>query len=496
MTTLAQVGGPAACLGLAVLLVAGSARSRLAGLVLAAVGACMLGVALAPNAPAKLAIGVAATLAAAGGVAIAFRLAPWLLPLAALACIPARIGVHVDGAGSKLLIPLYVVILAAAMYLGWELARGDRRVRELGLAAWPLAAYVAWTGISLVWSKDVPAGALELLAFYVPFTVLAIAVARLPWSRLGVILLYVELVVMGLAFAIVGFYQYQTRDIFQNPKVINSNAYAPFFRVNSVFWDPSVYGRFLVVAILPGVVLLVHRRVRVLAPVVVAAIAVLWLGLLISFSQSSFAALLVGVIGATIVAWRWRALVAIAAAAAVLGGIAVSAPQLRHSIQHHTSSGLNSATSGRFSLVANGIRIAQAHPLAGVGVGGFKHAYADRVHRFKSKEPKTAASHNTPVTVAAETGLVGLGLFLALVAALFLQAFRRADRSLAGSVALTGGLVLAAILCHSLFYNDFFEDPTTWVIFGLIALVAGLRPVPAVGESPPPPAAAKEAIPV
>jgi O-antigen ligase len=301
--------------------------------------------------------------------------------------------------------------------------------------------------------------------------------------------------VMGLVFAVVGFYQYQTRDIFQNPKVINSNAYASFFRVNSVFWDPSIYGRFLVVAIIPSVVLLVRERVRALTPVVVAAIVVLWLGLLISFSQSSFAALLVGVVGAAFVAWRWRALIAVAAAVAVLGGIAVSAPQLRHSIQHHTSSGLNSATSGRFSLVANGIRIAQAHPLTGVGVGGFKRAYAERVH-FKGKAPKNAASHNTAVTIAAETGLVGLALFVAFVGVLLAQGFRRSDRSLAGSLALGAGLVLAAILCHSLFYNDFFEDPTTWGLFGLIALATAARPARATADEPPPAVAAKEAVPV
>jgi O-antigen ligase len=380
------------------------------------------------------------------------------------------------------------------MYLAWELARGDRRTRELALATWPLAVYLAWVGISLTWSKDVHDGAIELLAFYAPFTVLALGIARLPWSRLGVKLLYIEVAVMALVFAIVGFYQYQTRDIFQNPKVINANAYAPFFRVNSVFWDPSVYGRFLVVAIIPSVVLLVRRRVRLLTPAVVAAIVILWFGLLISFSQSSFAALLVGVVGAAFVAWRWRALIAVAAAAAVLAGIAVSAPQLRHSIQHHTSTGLNSATSGRFSLVANGIRIAQAHPLTGVGVGGFKRAYADRVH-FKGKEPKRAASHNTPVTVAAETGVVGLVLFAALLGALFTQAFRRADSSLAGVVSLSAGLVLAAIFCHSLFYADFFEDPTTWGLIGLIGLAAQVRPVAAADE-PPPAAAPREAVPV
>ena len=483
-----------ACVGLAVLLVARTPRSRLVCLVVAVLGTALLGIALAPNGPTELAIGVTAALAAGGAFAIAFRLVPWLLPLAALACIPIRIGIHVNGAGSKLLMPLYIVILGATMYLAWELVRGDPRTRELGLAAWPLAAYLAWVGVSLTWSRDVHDGAIELLAFYIPFTVLALAIARLPWSRLGVKLLYLELVVMGLVFAIVGFYQYQTRDIFQNPKVIYANAYAPFFRVNSVFWDPSVYGRFLVVAIIPGTVLLVRERVRALSLAVVASIVVLWLGLLISFSQSSFAALLVGVVGVAFVAWRWRALVAVAAAAAVLAGIAVSAPQLRHSIQHHTSTGLNSATSGRFSLVANGMRIAQAHPLTGVGVGGFKRAYADRVH-LKGKEPKKAASHNTPVTIAAETGLVGLALFVALLGAMFAQAFGRADRSLAGVLALTSGLLLAAILCHSLFYADFFEDPTTWMLFGLIGLAAMVRPA-SVAEEPPPAAAPREAVPV
>src|SRR5207245_826878 len=320
-----------------------------------------------------------------------------------------------------------------------------------------------------------------------------LALARLPWSALGLRALHVELALMGLIFAAVGFYQYDTRDIFQNPKVINANAYAQFFRVNSVFWDPSVYGRFLVVAIVPSLVLLVAVQARRLAPVAVAAIAVIWLGLLISFSQSSFAALLVAVVGAAFIAWRSRALVAVAVAAAVLAGIAFAQPTLRRSIEHHTSSGLNSASSGRYSLVANGIRIAVAHPAAGVGVGGFKRAYAERV-QLKGKEPKTAASHDTPVTVAAETGIVGLALFAWLVGALFWQTRRRIGATLGGRVALASGLALAAILVHSLFYNDFFEDPTTWLLLGLLALAAAQHAPPTA--EPPAQAAPREAVPV
>ena len=47
--------------------------------------------------------------------------------------------------------------------------------------------------------------------------------------------------------------------------MIVGNAYAPFYRVNSVFWDPSIYGRYLVVAILARLVLVlvgVRRAAR------------------------------------------------------------------------------------------------------------------------------------------------------------------------------------------------------------------------------------------
>jgi putative inorganic carbon (HCO3(-)) transporter len=486
---LAQLGGPIACLGLALVLVAKTRRDRIAGLGFAAFGTGVLGVAVAPRRPVELAGGTLAVLALGLGLAVLFRRLPWLLPLTALACVPARIGVHVGTASSKLLLPLYVVILGAAILFAWDLLKGDTRVRELRAAAWPLAAMLGWTGLSLAWSKDVSEGAVEVLAFYVPFTLLAIAIARLPWSTPWLRALYLELTAMAVGFAVFGFYQYQTRDIFQNPKVITANAYAKYFRVNSVFWDPSVYGRFLVLAMAPSVVLIVLGRPLRQALAIAAALCVAWFGLLISFSQSSFAALLVVVIGAAFLAWRWRALVAVVLAVAVLAGMSVAQPEIRRSVQHHTTSGLNSATSGRFNLVANGIRIAAHHPVQGVGVGGFKRAYAERV-KLKGKEPKKAASHNTPVTVAAETGLVGLGLFVWLTVVLVLQAFR-APRS---PLRVIAGLALAAILCHSFFYNAFFEDPMMWGFVGLLALASRVpvrRPeldVPAIER--------KEAVPV
>ena len=131
-------------------------------------------------------------------------------------------------------------------------------------------------------------GSIFLLAFVLPFGLLAIGFARLPWSRRALLGLYGALAATALAYAASGVFQWATRDVFWNPRVIVGNAYAPFYRVNSVFWDPSIYGRYLVVAILATLALvLLGVRTRWLAGGI-ALIAATWAGLLFSFSQSSF----------------------------------------------------------------------------------------------------------------------------------------------------------------------------------------------------------------
>ena len=406
MTDLVRIGGPVACLGLALLLVARSRRDRIAGFGFALLGTVVMAAALAPHSPWKDIAEVVVAVAIGVALAAAFRILPWLLPLAALATVPIRFG----ALGHQLLVPLYLVILGGTVLFAWQLIRGDERSRELGPRRGRSRSTSAGPGCRSPGRGDVNAGAIEVLAFYIPFTLLALVVARLPWNELWLNALYVELGVMALIFAAVGFYQYDTRNVFENPKVINSNAYASYFRVNSVFWDPSIYGRFLVVAIIPSVVLIVRGRSLRLAlgrggrgagHVARAAHLVLAVELLRAARRRRrhrHRRLEAGGPRSRSRSSRWCSPASPSAQ-----------PQIRRSIVHHTHSGLNSATSGRASLVANGIRIAAAHPVIGVGVGGFKHAYAQRLH-LRGKAPKVAASHDAPVTVAAETGLIGLAL--------------------------------------------------------------------------------------
>jgi hypothetical protein len=488
----AQAASVVGTVGLAALLLAPGRWHRLAGLGAWALGSGVLALYLLPDlSTSRLVAGAVGGVVAAVVLAWALDRWPYLLAFATLACVPLRIPVDIGSDRVNLLLPLYAVVGGLALSLAWLLVKGDVRSRELGPLALPLAAFVVWTGLSMLWTGDVRRGAIFLAAFVLPFGLVAVGFARLPWRGRWLTWLWAGLVATALLYALVGGYQWATRDVFWNPSVKVFNAYAPFFRVNSVFWDPSVYGRYLTVAVLAslaGILLGGVRGWRVggLYAVVVAT----WLGLLLSFSQSSFVALAAGTVVAASVVWGRRALLALVALGLVTCAVLFAVPQLRDDLVGKSRSGVNRVTSGRANLVGQGIRIALDHPFVGVGAGGFSREYAHR-RGITGKDPKRVASHTTPVTVAAEEGIVGLALLAWLVAAALLATLRGLGTGFTSRVALATGIVLLAIAVHSLFYAAFFEDPMTWALLGLVGLSARVPKKPPQQQAkaaPPPPA--------
>jgi hypothetical protein len=472
---LARVGGPVAALGLAALILGRNRSSRIAGLAAWAVGCAALAVWLAPAGHHRAYAAAALVgVVAAALLAWLFVRVPWLLAVAVLACAPARIPVSVGSTKANLLLPMYLVVAAAAIALAWELFGEEVRTRELGVLSWPAALFVAWSGLTLLWSIDRRQGAIYLLFYLLPLALLGVSLARLPWRTGWAAVLYVQLAAMAVVFSLVGGWQYITRNVFWNPKVIVDNAYAPsswFYRVNSVFYDPSIYGRFLVVGIVASLALVIYGR-RVAAWLALAVSVVIWVGLVPSFSQSSFVALGAGIVAALIVLWRRRAVLPLVIAAVALLVVTLGVPQVRHRLLG--KAGLSHATSNRSTLVSNGVRLAVHHAVVGVGVGGFKCGYANLALPHgcaKGKEPKAAASHDSAITVAAETGLPGLALLVWLVALGFVVTFRATgERDTPTRTArLAFGLALLAIVVHSLAYNALVEDPLFW---GLLALGA------------------------
>ena len=414
-------------------------------------------------------------------LAVLFDRRPSWLPVAAAATLPFRVPIASGGSTANLLVPLYLVVAAgAAAYAVPRLAGRERPEggRPPGVLEWALAASLALYGIQSSYSADFGHALENVVFFYVPFALLFALVARVAWTpKLARVCLGV-LVVLALALVGIGFVEYATRHLFLNPKVIASNQLEDYFRVNSLFFDPNIYGRFLaIVMLLVAAWLLWARRQR---DVVAGALllAVLWGGLVLTFSQSSFTALLVGLAILGAMRWSVRWALILSGGALVIAVVFVAlAPGAVH-LELGNSKSADKATSGRYDLIKGGLKLFKRAPLVGQGSGSFAREYRRAEH--VSPERAASASHTIPVTVAAEQGLIGLVAYLALLAAALARLFRGARR-VPERAAVAAAFV--ALVAHSMMYAAFLEDPLTWTLLGAgtaMALWAAVRePAPA-----------------
>jgi len=436
---------------------------------------------------------IVALLAIAGfaiaALAYLFRRWPVLIPLAIVFALPFRVPLHAGGDTANLLVPLYLVIAAAVLATllrDWSDPPPAHPPRAL---AWVLAAVVVLYAMQALYSEDFSKGLQNLCFFLVPFTVAYRLLREVEWDRRLLCWVLVLLGVEASMFVAVGTVELATRSLFWNDQIIRSNEFHTYFRVNSVFWDPNVYGRYLALVAVLATAAMLWARTRSVFWLLTGLIGVLWLGLVPTYSQSSFLALLAGLAMLAAIRWSWRWTLA-AVAVGMVGAILVIL--FAGGSGKITSDRLNVDLSGRGSLVSGGLKLFADKPVQGYGSGSFQAAY--REHR-ENKDAPVIVSHTEPVTVAAEQGLLGLLAYFALIIiALWTLGKGLWGRWPAGPVsdtspAPTGAVpassppagwiaraaVLAAfvaLLVHTLSYAGFFEDPITWVLLAVGASLA------------------------
>src|SRR5919204_78542 len=79
------------------------------------------------------------------------------------------------------------------------------------------------------------------------------------WTRRTLLACLGVLVALSVVFVGVGFVEYARKELFLNPKVITANQFEDYFRVNSLFFDPNIYGRFLAMVMLAVTAALLWR---------------------------------------------------------------------------------------------------------------------------------------------------------------------------------------------------------------------------------------------
>ena len=398
---------------------------------------------------------------------------PRAFPLLAIFALPFRLPIATGGSTSNLLIPLYLVVGAAALASLLETARCRERPREArpnrngGPVISPrgrlLLAAVVLYALQATYSTDFSKALENMVLLLRAVRALFAQLREVEWTRELLLQCLAVAVALAVVFAGIGFIEYDRKQLFLNPKVVAADQYGNYFRVNSLFFDPNIYGRFLalvMIGVTTAVLWSVRRR-----EVLLGGAVLLWLlaGLVTSFSQSSIAALLLGL--AVLAAYRWdvRGTIYVtgALAAIALVVVAVAPPSLHLGLTGKGGSASN-ATSGRTKLVEGGLRLFADRPLQGFGPGSFAQEY--RAHEHVTSSSATSASHTIPVTVAAEQGIVGLALYVALLVVAFAVLFRGAGRS-PPRIALAA--CFAALVLHTFAYADFLEDPETWVLLGI-----------------------------
>jgi putative inorganic carbon (HCO3(-)) transporter len=427
-------------------------------------------------------------LALVGAVTVVVLRRPQSFPVLAILALPFRLPISTGGTTSNLLIPLYLVVAAGAIaHLLQSLSGESERASEspaapagagalhrwctpVGVARLLMASVVLY-GVQATYSADFSKALENMVFFYVPFALLFALLLEVRWTRQLLMICLGTAVGLAVTFAGIGFIEYYRKSLFLNPKVLAADKFGNYFRVNSLFFDPNIYGRFLALVMLMAAATTLWSSRR--RTVLIGGVVLAWLlaGLITSFSQSSIAALLLGL--AILAALRWDVRATIYVSLAILTVAAVTAlaapPSLHLGLAGKGGSASN-ATSGRTKLIEGGLGLFADRPLEGFGSGSFAQEYLS--HEHVSSDSATSASHTIPITVAAEQGIVGLALYVALLVAAFGMLFSRIGRS-PPRIALAA--CFAALVLHTFTYADFLEDPLTWTLLGIGAALYGNR---------------------
>jgi putative inorganic carbon (HCO3(-)) transporter len=466
-----------------------------------------------------------AGLAAVALLTAVFHRRSTFLPLAIVFVLPFRIPLHAGGDTANLLVPLYLVIaggVLSAVLGAWQEGRvvplrkpalrrpsgflpgrapkfppGDAPT----LLPYVLAGVVLLYALQTLYSPDFSKSLQNVCFFFVPFSLVYALLRDVKWDRKLLVLVLWVVAIEAVAFVLVGSVEYVSRSLFWNDQVIRSNEFHTYFRVNSIFWDPNIYGRYLALVIVVAMSALLWAKERRTLALLTGLVAVLWLGLAATFSQSSFAALLAGLAVLAALRWSWRWTLAAVGAGAVFAVVIVL---FAGGASKLSPDRINSDTGGRGHLVSGGAKLFEQRPIWGYGAGSFPRAY--REHAATKKAP-VVVSHTEPMTVAAEQGLIGLFAYGALiVVALWTMGSglipgregrgvplrklvssprnepeRPPQRGFAEGdtppLSIARAAVLAAfvaLLVHTMAYAGFYEDPITWVLLAVGASLAAL----------------------
>ncbi len=390
------------------------------------------------------------------------------------------IAVHNYGAPS--IAKSFIVLLLIAIFIRWAIS--NDRPRGLLLPTLMVVAYGLVGFTSLLYAPDKDAVIYSLSNYEKDALIAIVVVALLKKPQQFKQVIY-TLLVVGIFIGSISVHQYLTKS-FRNDYggfavaeymniVDNTNDY----RLSGPVGDPNFFAQVMVVLALLGVERLVHEKKILLKILAGWAAAVSTLTVVFTFSRGATVALVIALI---IFFWIHRLKPAQLIAILVLGiAMLLFAPPtyfervltIKNILPSTSSDGqlnvrTDRAIQGRASEGLTAWVMFTQNPWMGVGLNNFSSLYQEYTKSLGLAPSATNRSpHNLYLEVAAETGMVGLVVFLIMVGLAFRsilyarRKFREAGMEdyanmITGFAIAFGGYMLSAVFVHAAYPRYFY----------------------------------------
>jgi O-antigen ligase len=436
--------------------------------------------------PKSLIPGTAVAAGALAGILIAAS-PPLGLGLVLIACFALIVGLNLPAALSVAAGILFLrhlsavsiapTVMALLLLSGWTATLRSHRqhvahlVRQHRKLANVVLGMLLWVSMSVLWASDPQNALSEAWPWYLAAIVflLVATTVRKPEHVRMIVAGFVAGAVVSVLIGLVGGGLTSSADAVERATETEG-------RLQGGGGDPNYLAAGLVPAgLLAGALVASSRRV-VVRIALVAAIALLAVGLVATQSRAGLLAAAVACL-ATLVVQRGRGRLCAAALISLVVGVGALWLAANPEAWQRVSS-FDDGGNGRSDIWLVASRMTEDHPLVGVGIGDFPLRSREYVRepgnlnyvRLIAEQPQVV--HNTYLQVLVETGAIGLGLFLAAVVGCIAAAWRAArllDNAYDGELAgLARAVVMAqfALLAASFFISNE-TDLRLWVLLGL-----------------------------
>lgn len=356
------------------------------------------------------------------------------------------------------------------------LATGQNRTRTFfedhPSVSFLLGAFLGWILLGMTWAAS-QSDVMTALSRYIPNVALIPIIYTAARDKRGAMAVMIGLVIGALLSVVYGV---------ANPGPEEA-------RLEGSALDPNELASVLVAGVALSAAFVANtKRGSVGRLAAICAVCFCVFGIFLTVSRGGLIALGVALVASIFLAGRWRPLAVIATLLIACGGFyyfAVLAPPEARERIASTSQGDNELKQGRTTIWKVAERIVKAKPVIGVGANNFQ----DTARKYLLEPGALGRTdliiatprvvHNTWLGMAAELGLIGLGMFVVIVLFCVGSAIRAArffsalgDR---GGEALARGLAvgLIGILVADTFISQEYSK-SLWILLGLGPALLGV----------------------